>query len=195
MADNEKLEDVESVLDSVEHAGDDDNVTVAEIVEEIGAEAFGPLLLVPSLVLVSPLSGIPGMPTIGAIIITLIAVQIVIGRKSLWLPGFVRNRSMNRMRLDKSIGYLRKPAGLIDRITRKRLSFLTEPPLDKIPALICVATGFFIPVFETVPFSVSIVASAVALFALAMVTKDGLAVILGLLVTAASVVFAVSMFG
>jgi transposase len=46
--------DVEEVLDSVEEAGAGRKVSVEEIVEEIGDRSFGPLLLVPAIILCSP---------------------------------------------------------------------------------------------------------------------------------------------
>jgi hypothetical protein len=94
--------------------GEGETVSVGDIVEEIGGDAFGPLLLVPALFLVTPVSGVPGMPTIGSLIISLIAVQIVLGRDSLWLPGFLTRREMKKDRLDKALSWLRKPAGWID---------------------------------------------------------------------------------
>jgi hypothetical protein len=42
------------------------------------------------------------------------------------------------------------------------------------------------PAFETVPFSVSIVGGAVALFALGMIARDGIMILIGLAVTGAA---------
>jgi hypothetical protein len=184
---------IEDVLDHLEHAGEGETVSVGGIIEEIGGEAFGPLLLVPALFLVTPASGVPGMPSVGSLIISLIAIQIVLGRETLWLPGFLRRRKIKKARLDKALSWLRKPASWIDRFSRERLTFLTQRPCIMLPAGICSLMVLLGPAFETVPFSVSIAAGAVALFALGMVARDGLMVIAGLLVTglAGGVIWAV----
>jgi hypothetical protein len=187
MSDQDQPRDIGAVLDCVEAAGEGEKVSISDIVDEIGPSAFGPLLLVPALILVTPASGVPSMPTIGSLIISLIAIQIVIGRETVWLPKFIRRRSIGKERIQKALGYLRRPAAFIDRVTGKRLAYLTKRPFIIVPALICSSMVLLSPVFETVPFSVSIAALAVAIFALALVAQDGLLVILGLVLVAAGV--------
>lgn len=178
MANDESSGEVRAVLDEVKEAGDEDEVTIAQIVEEIGADAFGPLLLVPSLILVSPASGIPGMPTIGSLVISLVSVQMLLGREQVWLPGFVRRRSIARSRIERILSFLRKPATVIDRITRERLVYLTRRPFILVPAFFSSLMIVMAPAFEVVPFSVSVAASAVAMYALAMLARDGLLALL-----------------
>lgn len=182
MNNQDQPEDLSDVLDQLEDAGDGETVSVSDIVEEIGGDAFGPLLLVPALFLVTPVSGVPGMPSIGSLLISLIAIQIVLGRDTLWLPGFLRRREMKKQRLDKALSWLRKPAGWIDGISSQRLTVLTQRPWIMLPASLCALMVLLAPAFETVPFSVSIAAGAVALFALGMVARDGIMVLVALLV-------------
>ncbi|MDN2566648.1 exopolysaccharide biosynthesis protein [Aquibium sp. A9E412] len=171
-----------ALLERLERAGRGPRVAVAEIVDTIGARAFSPLLLVPALILISPASGVPGLSSIGGMLIALVAVQIVIGRRTLWLPGMLRRRTVGRDQLDRANRFLRRPAAFVDRWTRRRLAFLTEKPFSIVPALLCLAGGLVIPFFELVPMSSSIIATAVAFFALALVTRDGLLVLIGLAV-------------
>lgn len=182
MASDESSGEVRAVLDGVKEAGGREEVTVAQIVEEVGPGAFGPLLLVPSLILVSPASGVPGMPTIGSLIISLVAVQMLFGREEVWLPGFIRRRSIARTRMDRALSFLRKPAAVMDGFTRERLVFLTRPPFITLPALFSSLMIVMAPAFETVPFSVSVAACAVAFFALAMLARDGLMALLAIAV-------------
>ena len=182
MSNQDQPEDLSDVLDQLEDAGDGETVSVGDIVKEIGGDAFGPLLLVPALFLVTPVSGVPGMPSVGSLIISLIAIQIILGRDTLWLPGFLRRCEMKKQRLDKALSWLRKPAGWIDRISSERLTVLTQRPWIMLPASLCALMVLLAPAFETVPFSVSIAAGAVALFALGMVARDGIMVLIALLV-------------
>ena len=60
-------------------AGATGRVSIGDLIDALGSRSFGPLLLVPSLILITPLSGIPGGPTIGAIVIVLVATQLLFG--------------------------------------------------------------------------------------------------------------------
>lgn len=176
---------IEEVLDRVEDAGgSDERVSVSDIIDRIGEDAFAPLLLAPALVVVSPASAILGLSSFCGAIIALVAFQMAIGRKRLWLPGFILRRTISNRGLDRAIGYIEKPARLIDGLTRRRLTVLVGPPFDRLWALVCLLLALVIPVFELVPMSATIIASAISLFALAMVAKDGLFVLLGLAVLA-----------
>ncbi len=129
-----QLDNVEEIIETVEDAGErPDRVSVFDVVDEIGHDAFPVILLVPALVLVSPASGIPGMSTTCAVIIVLTAGQALVGRRSVWLPGFIGRRTVSRQRLDKVMGWMQGPAHLIDRLTRRRLSFPHRPPFRHRP--------------------------------------------------------------
>ncbi|MBL0934947.1 MAG: exopolysaccharide biosynthesis protein [Rhizobiaceae bacterium] len=181
MPDQHDLDSMEVVLDTIADAGDGKRVSVEDIVHEIGDDAFGPLMLIPALVAVTPASGIPGLTATCGLIIALVAFQMVIGRKALWLPGFLLRRTMPRAKLDTARDWLARPARIVDRLTGKRLSFLVKPPFSVIPATICLAAGLVMPFLELIPFSGSVMAGAVSLFALSFVTEDG---ILSVLATA-----------
>lgn len=180
MSEDSDIHNLSTVIERVEHSGAGKTVSLAEIADAIGHGAFGALLLVPALIMVSPLSAIPGLSSLMGLVIALFAIQIVIGRDTLWLPDFLGERSLDRDRLLKATARLEKPSRFIDRLTYRRLAFLTEKPLNRLPAVVCLAASLIVPPFELVPMSASILGMAIALFALAMVTKDGLLILIGL---------------
>ena len=176
-----QLESVEDVLDCVEEAGDgDSDVTLGDIIGRIGDNAFAPLMLLPALVMISPASAIFGVATICGAIIALVALQMVVGRDRLWLPDFILSRKISTSRLDTVTDWLDKPARLIDRLTTRRLSWLLAPPADRAWAAICLALAIMAPLFELVPMSATVIATAISLFALALLVRDGLLALLGL---------------
>lgn len=177
--------EVESLVETVEKAADGDgDVSVGELVETIGNDALASLMLVSSLIMVSPASGIPGLSTAGATIIALAAIQLAVGRHTMWLPGFLAKRRVARSRLHKAADWLDKPARFLDRITGQRLSFLAARPFSIAPALLCVLIALCVPFLELIPFSASIAGSAIAFIALGLVARDGLLIILGVLAAA-----------
>ncbi len=83
------------ILDALDELADkQDRVSLGDVIEAFGNRSYGPFLLLPALVDISPVGSIPGLPTVLACVILLTAVQMVLGRKHLWLPGFLRNRSV-----------------------------------------------------------------------------------------------------
>lgn len=183
MNDDPDLTSMSGLVERIRLAGNGgDRVSVADIVDGIGDDAFAPLLLVPALVLISPVSAIPGFSSVVGLIMALIALQMALGVRRVWLPGVLRRRTIAKASLERAAGFLDRPARFIDRFTRRRLAPLTAWPLSIVPSLVCVAAALVIPLFELVPMSSTIVSTAIALFALAMVTRDGVLLIFGLAV-------------
>lgn len=176
---------IEGILETVEEAGSDpDRVSLGEMLEEIGTDAFPAIMLLAALIMITPASGIPGLSTAGAIVIALTAVQMIVGRKALWLPGFLNRQTLKRSTLHKAHRFLDRPARFVDRLLGRRLVFLTRKPFSLIPAIACLAAAGVVPLLEFVPFSASIAATAIAFFALGLAAGDGLLVLVGMVVLA-----------
>lgn len=171
--------DLEDLLGQIETlAEQDERVRLRDLHDLIGVRAFGPLLLVMALVALTPIGAVPALPTALAIAVTLIAGQVVLGRTRLWLPDFVERRHVSSKKLKASARALSRPARWLDAVVRPRLERLTEPPFDRVVALVCAAIALMIPPLEFVPFGVAAPALALALMGLALTARDGLVVIL-----------------
>ena len=189
MAKNRKSHNLNGVLDNLSNAGEEgDRVAVAHIMDTVGRRAFGPLLLVPGLVVLSPIAGIPGVGAACGIVVMLIASQLLIGRDSFWLPKFIRKRSVDRKRFDKSVDKLRPVARVVDRVLRPRLDFLTRDPATYIVAAICILLALMLPVLDMVPFTSLVPASAITAFGLALIANDGAVAIGAFALSVASVI-------
>ncbi|MBP1852535.1 exopolysaccharide biosynthesis protein [Rhizobium halophytocola] len=164
-----------TVLDRVQAAGHDDgSVTVADVQHIAGDRGSGPLLLVPGLLAVSPLSGIPSVPTIIGVIVLLVSVQIVLGRRHIWLPQKIRDAGLSARKVDKAIAYLRPVAGRIDRFATRRWAWMTSRIAVRLASLVCVLIALAMPVMEVIPFSSSVAGLVITVFGLALMTGDGL---------------------
>ncbi|WP_299619517.1 exopolysaccharide biosynthesis protein [uncultured Tateyamaria sp.] len=176
-----------ALLDRLEGAATGDEVSVQDILNKIGDRSIMPIVLAIALVLVSPLSGIPGLPTISAIIILLVMGQALARRQHLWLPAFLRDRRLRSDRMIKSIAHMRRPAHWIDRHSHPRLRILTSGPLRLVTLLACTVVPMIWPFLELLPFVTSIGAGAVALMSFGLLTRDGLYVLWGYVVVGAMV--------
>ncbi|MBV2360207.1 exopolysaccharide biosynthesis protein [Thalassococcus sp. CAU 1522] len=162
-------------------------VSVADILDEIGDRSFAPAILIPALILVSPVSGVPGTPTLGALIILSCALQGLVGRRHLWLPGVLRRRSLSAHRMCRAIAFLQRPAAWIDRHSQARLHLLTGIPLRQLAFAMIAATALTWPFLELLPFVTSFGAGAVSLIAFGLMTRDGAYVLAGYVVLAVMV--------
>lgn len=161
-------------------ASDRDEVYLATIMDALGTRSFGPVLLLIGVILVSPLSGLPGMPTTMGIGLVLISLQLVMGREAFWLPRWLLDRHVASDRLQGALEWLDRPARFIDWWLRPRLSLLASNGGAIVIAAVCLLLGLSMPVMELVPFSATAAGLAVVAFGLALVAIDGLFVILGL---------------
>lgn len=168
-----------TVLDALDDTLQGERVSVAHIAARLGERSFAPLLLVPAMILVTPVSSIPGMPTTGAAIIALVTVQMLAGRRSLWIPGALGRRSVSADSLGHAVDWLRRPAGWIDRHVRPRLTYLARRPLSYAALLTCLAVTLVMPLMEFVPMLATVAASAITLFAIGLMTFDGAFIIAG----------------
>jgi len=160
-------------------AAERDRVYFSTIMEALGTRAFGPVVLLIGVILVSPLSGIPGLPTTMALGLLLVSLQLVVGRDSFWLPRWLMNRYVPAAKLQKALRWLERPARFVDWWLRPRFCILASDGGAVGIAAVCILLALVMPVLELVPFSTTAVGVAVAAFGLALVALDGLFVVIG----------------
>ena len=186
MAQEQCPQNLTGLLDQVKAAGaSPETVTVADIRERLGRRSFGPLLLFSGLMLLTPLAGLPLLPGILGVVIMLTAAQMLLGERELWLPDFLLGCSLTRHNVERFDAAARRVACYVDSFVRPRWLFLTEPPLPLVIAALCFLMGLILLPLEFIPFTSSIPGLPVAAFGLALMTRDGLFVIIGLISTAA----------
>ncbi|WP_158611754.1 exopolysaccharide biosynthesis protein [Guyparkeria sp. SCN-R1] len=156
-----------------------DEVYLATIMDALGTRSFGPVLLLIGVILVSPLSGVPGLATVSGIGLALISLQMLWGRESFCLPRWLLNRHISSDRLRTALRWLDRPARFIDWWLRPRLTMLASDSGAMVVAGVCLLLGLVMPVMELVPFSVTAAGLALVTFGLALVAVDGLFVVLG----------------
>src|SRR5690606_14363774 len=77
-----------------EHAQAGDGISIGLLQEIVGPRAAGPLLLFPALMVIAPLSIVPGIPALTGLHTILVAGQVALGRKSMWLPQWLTKRAI-----------------------------------------------------------------------------------------------------
>lgn len=176
---NELLQRFEDVAERA------DRVSVADLLDEAGHRSFGPVLLIPALVMVAPGPGdIPGVPVLMGVLVILTAAQLLFRRRCIWLPGWLQRRSLAPGTVEKIIRWSRRPAAFMDRWTRHRMPKLVHGPGAMAIALACIVIALATPVMEVVPFSANVAGAAILMFALALIAGDGLLALVAFAFTA-----------
>lgn len=180
MAKQDTEEGFGDVIDQLAETGDrNDQVSLGDLQEAIGQRSFGPFLLVPAIIEASPIGGIPGLPTVLAIIVVLFAVQMLFGKQHFWLPRVIRNRSLEGDRLKRALEYVKPVARWNDKVIRTRFTWATREPFIHIVAGLCILLACTVPPLEAVPFASTAPFGTIGLFGLALIARDALLVLIG----------------
>ncbi|WP_022707915.1 exopolysaccharide biosynthesis protein [Paracoccus zeaxanthinifaciens] len=170
---------IEELIERIGEAATGEETSLREVVEALGQRSLAAYLLVPSLAVLSPLSGVPLFSTICGAAIFLISAQMLMRRDHLWLPDILMRRRLPSKRLEAAVRWMRGPARFLDRITARRIGFLVHRPFIWVTQAMCLIAGLVMPVLELVPFTSSILGGMVSMLALGMLARDGVFTILG----------------
>ncbi|XKH59503.1 exopolysaccharide biosynthesis protein [Halomonas sediminis] len=187
--------DLEQMLDRLSEAEEnrDKIVTIRDVVSSIGRRSFGPLLLFPGIITLLPVVGdIPGVPTVMAAMVFIVAGQLVLGRRYFWLPNLLLDRSVEKQKLHKAIKLMRPSARFLDGFLRPRLTVFTKGMGAYAIAVACIFIALAMPPMEVVPFTANGAGLALTLFGLSLMARDGLLALLAfafMAVTLGSIVY------
>lgn len=190
--DDGSAQGLEDVVDQLEEKAEeeDENITVREALDAFEGRTFGPLLVLPALVaLTPPLGMIPFVPTIMGSIVVLIAGQYLFGRTHPWIPGFIGERSVKQKKVTSATDKSRPWAKWVDGFLGQRLQFLVEGAMERGIAAICVLVALTMPAAEFIPGLAAIPAAAILFLGLAITAKDGLLGLLGIILSTAGIGF------
>jgi hypothetical protein len=188
--------EVHSVCDILlrveELAAKGDKVNGGTLVHSFGSRSYGPLLMLPPLLEISPLGGVPGVASAMALLVVLIAGQAVLGRRCVWLPKVLARRSLASARVHAAADKLRPLAGRLDRWFHGRLHALTQGAAVRAAGVACILLACTVPPLEFIPFASTAPMAAIALFGLALLVHDGALMVVAFVSAAAAMAFVVS---
>lgn len=177
-----------SLLDDLEESGRRRGVTVGEILEAFEHRSLGVLLTLLGLIAILPVIGdIPGASiSIGTL--TLVAItQSLLGHGKLWAPEFIRRREFDRSTLDNAVTKMRPWIRRIESLLKPRLEVMVEGRIQRGLVLVAVAVlAVTLYPLAFVPFGANAPALGMLAFGLGLITSDGLIILVGYMITAAT---------
>ncbi len=177
---------VSEVFARAVEAAEGPTVSVGAILRSFGARAYGPLLFVVGVIMVSPVGAIPGAPAVCVLLVMLLMGQSVVRRGPPWIPRRLARVEIDsgrlRHALEKTLPWFHR----IERVVRPRLTGLVRPPLTHLWALACILIALTMLPLGFVPFGAAVPALALAIIGLGLMSLDGVLVLAGVAVSGAA---------
>lgn len=161
------------------------DMTIGQLVDSLGERAFGALMFIFAVPNIIPTP--PGTSAILGLPLVILTYQVMMGRQSLWLPQAVRKRQISRNLLQTFVAKILPVMARLERILRPRFGFVVSSDLaERVIGLVAFPLALIL--FLPIPFGNIPPAAAIACLALGLAERDGLAVLLGYVLSAVSVV-------
>jgi len=152
-----------------------DRISIGTLVDALSDRAFGILMLILALPCCLPF--LYGVPQVVSVPMMFIAAQLAVGRRTLWLPGSLRRRTISRASFQdierRARPYLRR----LERMAKPSLTALTARGFEwfwGLVMLICsISIALPFPLTNTTP------GIGVAIMAIGFIEKDGRLILLG----------------
>lgn len=168
-----------------------ERLTITQITHAFGDHAFAAVMLVFGLISIASL--VPGATLITGAPMVLAAWQIVTGGKHFWLPKRIGDKSVAPSDIARLNARFLPKLRWAERKLAPRLRFFFGPIGTRIIGLICL--GLSIIILMPIPLGNMLPGAAVAILALGLISRDGLAILAGVAVGIASVFVLMAVYG
>ena len=153
----------------------EDSLTLQDILAGLSRQVFGMLLFVATLPAFIPIPGVGG--AIGGPLTVLVGVHLLVGMRKLWLPRFIARRGPRRASLQAFDRMLGPWLGRLERLVKPRMTGLIERrAASMFTGLLLVLLGILLAL--PIPFTNYLFGVMLLAFALALLERDGLLMLL-----------------
>jgi hypothetical protein len=180
-------EPLTGVLKDAEESAEGEKACMGDMVDALGAENLGPILILFGLLaLFPPIGAVPGVPIALGLVIVFYTVQYLFNADEVWMPKRLRNISVKRSLLHKAREKMTPVLSRIDKLFKERLTFATGKLASRLAAVAALFHALIMIPLEFIS-AVAIPGLALTFFGIALAARDGLMMILGWLVTIGAV--------
>ena len=170
---------LEAILGTARETVDGTETDLKTIVEAFGDRAFGPVMILCSLFLMTPIGAIPGLPAAFGLIIIVFALQLLFRRETPWMPNVLRRIKISDAKLEKTRKTVSPVLRRIDSVIKARLPVMISGPAQVLTALLSIILALTMIPLGVVPFGVVAPAFIIGLFGLGITARDGLLILIG----------------
>ena len=174
---------LQSILKKVDDAVENGETDLKTLIESFGNRAFGPILTLVGFFMMTPLGAIPGVPIAFAVIVITFAGQLLLARKTPWMPEVLRKVKIQKTKVDKARRFVRPVLAAVDGVLHPRFQILAKGPAIIIAALIAIILALTMFPLGAVPFGVVIPGFLIGLFGLGIMARDGIVMALAFILS------------
>ncbi len=171
------IRSISDVLNDLNSAFKNEHVSVSDIIEALHERGFGFLLLIFALPMALPLPVPPGINILLASPLILLTAQQALGRHAVWMPEKVQKRSIERTKLEKLINGVIPWMQRLEIILKPRLGGITHGAFSNVIGVLGLIMALTICI--PVPLTNTVPSLGIALMAMGVIMRDGLAVMAG----------------
>lgn len=125
----------------------------------------------------------PPIPLVCGLLLAFVAVQIIFGRSTPWLPNALLNRSIASVDVERAVARALPAFRRLERFSRPRMTFLDTPLTMRLMGVVILVMAlgllFAPPFVGQIPMGL-----AVCLVGLGLVERDGVVILSGLVIGA-----------
>lgn len=159
-----------ALLDTFATGDPDGHLQLGELFSGLGKRSFGMLLFVSTVPAFIPIPGLAG--ALSGPLVVLVGLQLLVGLRKPWLPGFVARRGPRRASLMRFRDRLAPWLARLERVVRPRWPQLLDHRLANLMTgvqLVLLGILLLLPL----PFTNLLFGALLLLFALALLERDG----------------------
>lgn len=164
-----------ALLDALASGDPEDDLKLEDILAGLSRQVFGMLLFVATLPAFIPIPGVGG--AIGGPLTVLVGIHLLVGMRKLWLPGFVARRGPRRASLQMFEHMLAPWLVRLERLVKPRMTAMIDHrAASMFTGLLLVLLGILLAL--PIPFTNYLFGILLLVFALALLERDGLLMLL-----------------
>ncbi len=156
-----------------------DSVSIDALLEAFHERGFGFFLFFFALPAALPIPAV-GVGTILGLPLVFLIFQMAIGRHTIWFPSKIKQKNISRKRIDGMINASLPWLTRLEKVIKPRLEFVTQGVFSNMIGIFALVMALAVCV--PLPLTNTIPSFGIALMAIGIIMRDGLAVIVGTLI-------------
>ncbi|MFP7722784.1 exopolysaccharide biosynthesis protein [Lysobacter sp. A3-1-A15] len=158
------------LLDAFAEGDPDEVLRLGDVFTGLGRRSFGMLLFVSTLPALIPIPGVGG--AISGPLVVLVGLQLLVGLRKPWLPGFVARRGPHRAAMARFRDLLAPWLTRLERVVKPHAAAMLDHRLaSAVTGLLLVLLGVLLAL--PIPLTNYLFAALLLAFALALLERDG----------------------
>jgi hypothetical protein len=170
------------ILEDLARTWPRERLSLGDIEAALGDRGFGLMILVFTLPTL-----IPGIAMLAAIPLAMLAIQLMVGLGKPWLPKAILRRSTSRADFQRIVERIKPHLLRAEKVLKPRLNYFATSYAERLIGFACLVLTLLLPL--PWPFGNLMLAVPLIMLALALIARDGLFALAGLVLATISAGF------